>query len=59
MRHCHARGGGPPRERAVHVEMSWRAVDFHRRARLGRGREQRIEVDVEAGDAPAIDSRDA
>src|SRR5882762_10228121 len=38
-----ARGGRLARDRAIHVEVPRRTVDFHRGAGLGRRREQRVE----------------
>src|SRR5215468_7774651 len=36
---------------AVHVEVSWRAVDFHRRSGLHGCLKQRVKVQIEAGGA--------
>src|ERR1041385_8232273 len=45
----HAGGGGAPRDRAVHVEMTGRAIDLQRRAGGRSSFEHRLEIDVESG----------
>src|SRR5689334_1093644 len=38
-----------PRDSTVHIQMSWRAVDFHRRSGFRRCLKQRVKVQLEAG----------
>src|SRR5262245_36759913 len=42
---------GTARDRAIHVQMSGRTVDFHRRSGFRRCLKQRAKVQIEAGEA--------
>ena len=44
--HQGACGDSAARDRAIHVEVNGRAVDFENRAGLDRGREQRVEIQL-------------
>src|SRR5688572_29533022 len=50
--HGDSEGDRPAGEGTVHVQVSRRAIDFHRGPRFSRGAEEPVEIDVVTGEAP-------